>query len=41
MHKDTSKTGWDLFTGRPAIRERWITIFANTGMISLQLQIQK
>jgi hypothetical protein len=25
--------GWDLFTGRLAIRESWMTIFENTEMI--------
>jgi ketosteroid isomerase-like protein len=29
--------GWDLFTGWLAIRESWITIFANTGMIKFTI----
>jgi len=29
--------GWDLFTGWLAIRESWITIFANTEMIKFTI----
>ena len=29
--------GWDLFSGWLAIRESWITIFANTGMIKFTI----
>jgi len=29
--------GWDLFTGWLAIRESWITIFANTAMIKFTI----
>lgn len=29
--------GWDLFTGWLAIRESWITIFANMGMIKFTI----
>jgi ketosteroid isomerase-like protein len=29
--------GWDIFTGWLAIRESWITIFANTGMIKFTI----